>query len=252
MDEAAARRSGSAAIPPPPAVASRPRIEPLGDAAVLITLGHAVNPALAERSQALAAALEAARADVPALGRAVPAHASVLLPFDPLALELDEVEAIANRAWDDSAVARATTDRDADDAGDGDAAAIEIPVRYGGGNGPDLESVAAVVGLSPSAVVELHAGGSYRVLFLGFAPGFGYLGGLDPRLATARRATPRERVPAGSVGIAGGQTAVYPLAMPGGWQLIGRTDAVLFDPRRDPPALFRPGATVRFVAVREP
>jgi KipI family sensor histidine kinase inhibitor len=228
---------------PDPADPGRPAIEPFGDAAVLVTFGSAVDPALAARGQALAEALEAVRADVPALGRPVPAHASVLVPFDPLSLELDAAVAIAERAWERVPFESAGRTGASDAAG----SPIEIPVRYGGADGPDLDQVAEVLGLRPAEVVELHAGGAYRVLFLGFAPGFGYLGGLDPRLATARRSTPRERVPAGSVAIAGTQTAVYPLAMPGGWHLIGRTDAVLFDPDRDPPALFRPGAAVRFV-----
>ena len=128
--------------------------------------------------------------------------------------------------------------------------ALEISVRYGGADGPDLADVAARHGLTPADVVELHAGARYRVLFLGFAPGFAYMGGLPAAIATPRRPTPRERVPAGSVGIAGEQTGVYPLAMPGGWNLIGRTDARLFDPDRSQPALFRPGAVVRFVPAR--
>ena len=145
--------------------------------------------------------------------------------------------------------AGASGDRDPEDA---DASPpIEIAVRYGGADGPDLEAVADLHGLRPADVADLHASAPYRVLFLGFAPGFGYLAGLPPSLSTPRRASPRERVPAGSVGIAGEQTAVYPLAMPGGWQLIGRTDAVLFDPTRDPPALLRPGAAVRFVPARD-
>jgi KipI family sensor histidine kinase inhibitor len=127
---------------------------------------------------------------------------------------------------------------------------IEIPVRYGGPDGPDLEEVASRHGLTSADVVELHAGARYRVLFLGFAPGFAYLGGLPAAIATPRRASPRERVPAGSVGIAGEQTGVYPLSMPGGWNLIGRTDLVLFDPLRPEPALLRPGAPVRFVPAR--
>ncbi len=154
------------------------------------------------------------------------------------------------------AAADGAGDADADDP-DGagtspdDGIDIEIPVRYGGVDGPDLDEVAALLGMRPQDVVDLHAAARYRVLFLGFAPGFGYLGGLPEQLATPRRASPRERVPAGSVGIAGRQTAVYPLAMPGGWQLIGRTDTILFDPAKPEPALFRPGASVRFVPIRD-
>jgi KipI family sensor histidine kinase inhibitor len=127
---------------------------------------------------------------------------------------------------------------------------VEIAARYGGPDGPDLELVAEAHRLSPASVIELHAGATYRVLFLGFAPGFAYLDGLPPELATPRRSTPRERVPAGSIGIAGRQTAVYPLSMPGGWNLIGRTDVTLFDASLERPARLAPGDTVRFVPAR--
>jgi KipI family sensor histidine kinase inhibitor len=126
---------------------------------------------------------------------------------------------------------------------------IELPTRYGGADGPDLDEVAALHGLSARAVIEFHAGTVYRVAFVGFLPGFAYLGSLPHSLATPRRATPRERVPAGSVGIADRQTGVYPFASPGGWQLIGRTATTVWDPRRDPPALLEPGRRIRFVPL---
>jgi len=222
---------------------AEPTIEPFGDAALLIDLGPATDQAQAVRAQALAAAIEAGRTTTPAIGRPVPAHASVFVPFDPLEMTLEDAIAVARSAIATSALPGPTA------LDGGDDTPIEIPVRYGGPDGPDLENVAAAHGLRPEEVVELHAAARYRVLFLGFAPGFGYLGGLPPALVTPRRDNPRERVPAGSVGIAGGHTAVYPLAMPGGWQLIGRTDIVLFDPDRPDPALLWPGATVRFVPV---
>ena len=229
--------------------AANPTIEPFGDASLLISFGSTVDAGLAARSQAVAAAVDAARVGMPSIGRPVPAHASVLVPFDPLAITLDEVVGIAQRALGtvDAPPAVRANEGTGDDPGDRARGAIEIPVRYGGIDGPDLEPVAELHGLRPADVVELHASATYRVLFLGFAPGFAYLGGLPAALATPRRTSPRERVPAGSVGIAGEQTGVYPLAMPGGWQLIGRTDIALFDPDRPEPALFRPGAAVRFV-----
>ncbi len=123
---------------------------------------------------------------------------------------------------------------------------IEIPVTY---DGPDLDEVATLTGLTPDEVVAAHTGQPWQAGFIGFAPGFAYLSGGDPRLAVSRRSEPRTSVPAGSVALAGEFSAVYPRSSPGGWQLIGRTDAVLFDVDRDPPALLPPGAVVRFVAA---
>jgi len=129
---------------------------------------------------------------------------------------------------------------------------IRLPVVYGGADAPDLVEVARLTGLSPEEVIALHAGASYRVYFLGFRPGFAYLGGLPARLITPRLAEPRRMVPAGSVGIGGDMTGVYPLASPGGWQVIGRCTEPLFDAEATPPTRLRPGDAVHFVAVAEP
>ena len=123
---------------------------------------------------------------------------------------------------------------------------VVLPVVY---DGPDLDLVARTAGLHPDEVVALHSGTEYVVAFCGFAPGFAYLTGLPKPLRQPRLPTPRTSVPAGAVGVAGEFTAAYPRSSPGGWRLIGRTDAVLFDPRRDPPALLSPGDRVRFEAV---
>ena len=128
---------------------------------------------------------------------------------------------------------------------------IEIPVSYGGAHGPDLEAAAAHCGISPERLVALHSAAIYRVYCLGFQPGFAYLGGLDPALEVPRLATPRLSVPAGSVAIAGSQTAVYPSSSPGGWHIIGHTETRLFDPNSELAALLRPGDSVRFVAQEE-
>lgn len=170
-----------------------------------------------------------------------PAYSSLLVRFDPLAVDPDALQ-------------RALAVRVAGLAGRGAAPGrtIEIPVRYGGENGPDLAEVAASCGLSETEVVAMHAGATYEVRFLGFSPGFPYLEGLPPALATPRRATPRIRVPAGSVAIGGAQTGIYPLASPGGWNVIGRTRLPVFDPAGEDPALLAPGDVVRFRVDTEP
>lgn len=158
--------------------------------------------------------------------------------YDPLATPARLIEKALEGAWTHSAGSEFEQGR-----------TIEIPVRYGGEHGPDLAAVAEQTGLTEDEVIALHAKPDYVVYCLGFLPGFAYLGGLDARISVPRRATPRLRVPAGAVGIAGNQTGIYPLASPGGWQLIGRTDTPLFDPYRETPGLLAPGDTVRFVAA---
>jgi KipI family sensor histidine kinase inhibitor len=123
---------------------------------------------------------------------------------------------------------------------------VEIPVSY---DGEDLPEVASLTGLEPDEVVRRHTAPQYTVAFLGFSPGFPYLVGLDPALEVPRRDTPRTSIPAGSVGLAGNQTGIYPTASPGGWQLIGHTEVTLFDPTRDPPTLLAPGTRLRFTVA---
>jgi KipI family sensor histidine kinase inhibitor len=180
-------------------------------------------------------------ADDPAWGRPVPAYASLLVPYDPLRLTVREArrdltDALAGWA-PPGPRGRAPVGRE-----------LIIRVRYGGVDGPDLAEVARRLGRSGTDVVERHAAVAYTVFMLGFSPGFPYLGPLPDELVLPRRATPRTSVPAGSVAIAGRQTGIYPAATPGGWHLIGRTDAVLWDPTRERPALLEPGDTVRFAA----
>ncbi len=217
---------------------SEPRILPFGDAALLVELDTATSIAAARRARAVAAAIEAVREREPAIDVPVATAASVLVPFDPE--RLDEASA--------RAVVVGALHALADPVPEPGAPTLhELTVRYGGDDGPDLEGVAAELGLRPTDIVELHAGTTYEVLFLGFAPGFAYLGEVHARLIVPRLATPRVRVPKGSVAIAGPMTAVYPQVSPGGWRILGRTDTVMFDPRAAPPARLRPGDRVRFV-----
>jgi KipI family sensor histidine kinase inhibitor len=206
---------------------------------VLVELDTVVTVANARRSRALARVVSALRdpgSTGAGLGVPVPGAASVLVPFDPLATDADAVAALIAPLL--------TADGPPDAAQPG--AEHVLRVRYGGDAGPDLDAVAAETGLAPDDVIALHAGRQYEVLFIGFAPGFAYLGELPERLVVPRLATPRVRVPAGSVAIAGAMTAAYPHASAGGWRLLGRTDARLFDPAADPPARLRPGDRVRF------
>jgi antagonist of KipI len=161
---------------------------------------------------------------------------SVAVYFDPLAVDLAAVTAALERCsgvGPDAAAGRRA----------------ELPIVYGGEFGPDLEDVAAFAGCSQEAVIHRHASKTYRVFMLGFLPGFPYMAALDESIAVPRRATPRIRVPAGSVGIAQRQTGVYPCESPGGWQIVGRTPVDLFDPRNESPALLAPGDEVRFVLI---
>jgi 5-oxoprolinase (ATP-hydrolysing) subunit B len=175
----------------------------------------------------------------PFLRDVVPGMNSLTVEVDSASPLLEGLLDALTSGWDESRVVP------------GAARVVEIPVHYGAEAGPDLDEVARHAGLSPEEVIRLHSAGVYTVYFLGFLPGFAYLGGLDKRLATPRRREPRVAVPAGSVGIGGEQTGVYPSSSPGGWHLIGRTWLKLFDPLRNPPSLLLPGDTVHFANARE-
>ena len=168
---------------------------------------------------------------------AVPAISSLLVTFDPLQTTLAHLRPLLERLLADLEPASELPVR-----------VVTIPVCYGGTSGPDLESAAQLLGLSPHGLVALHSGQIYRVMMLGFAPGFPYIGPLPAALRLPRRSTPRSSVAAGSVAIAAGLTGIYPARLPGGWHLIGQTNLSMFDPMADPPALLAAGDGVRFVA----
>lgn len=206
-------------------------IRPFGERALLVELA---GPAAA---QVLADGLQSR--PIRGVGEVVPGLRSVLVELEPTAdtgsvtVALDaRLMGVAGRTL---AAARVRT----------------IPVVYGGEHGPDLDDVAERAGLTGAEVVARHAAAKHQVLFLGFAPGFAYLGGLPAELDVPRLATPRTRTPAGAVAVANGMTGIYPAPLPGGWRVIGRTPITLFDPRRDPPAYLAAGDAVRFEPVAE-
>ena len=204
-----------------------------GDRMLIAVFGDGVDPSVNERVRRMAALVAAMRH--PAIEAVVPAYCTLALHYHPDAIGWTALVDLLRSCEQRLAEAEVS-----------EARTIEIPVCYGGDHGPDLEAVAAHAGLSPEAVIRVHSEVEYRIYAIGFAPGFCYLGGLDPRIHAPRLTTPRLHVQAGSVGIAGGQTGVYPLASPGGWQLIGRTPLRLFAPDREPPVPYQPGDTIRF------
>jgi len=221
------------------------RITPVGDSALRIELGERIDEATQARVQAACAALDAAL--VPGITELVPAYTTVTAHYDARVAAEAGAPADDVVGWLATRAELALAKLPAKPARKG--RTVEIPVCYGGEFGPDLARVAAQAKLSPEEVVRRHAAGSYVVHLVGFSPGFPYLGGLAPELATPRLTQPRAQVPAGSVGIAGAQTGVYPLATPGGWNLIGRTPLRLFRPADDPPVLLQAGDRVKFRAI---
>ncbi|AAX64637.1 5-oxoprolinase subunit PxpB [Salmonella enterica] len=213
----------------------RARCYLLGETAVVLELEPPITLASQKRIWRLTQRL----VDMPNVVEAIPGMNNITVILrEPQTLALDAIERL-QRWWEES------------EALEPDSRSVEIPVIYGGAGGPDLAAVARHSGLSEKQVVELHASVEYVVWFLGFQPGFPYLGNLPESLHMPRRAEPRLQVPAGSVGIGGAQTGIYPLSTPGGWQLIGLTPLKLFDPMREPPVLLRPGDSVRFVPQKE-
>jgi len=212
------------------------RFQASSDQSLLIDLDEKISSEAHERLRRLLWLLESE--PVAGVRNLRPAYCSLLVTFDALALTHDELETILRGYVQRAPSASLPEPRE-----------IEIPTCYGGEFGPDLEEVAALRGITPAQAIELHASVTYLVYFLGFVPGFAYLGELPEALATPRLATPRRSVPAGSVGIAGSQTGVYPFATPGGWRLIARTPVAMFRPDRANMSYLAIGDHVRFTPI---
>lgn len=217
---------------------------PSGDQAVIVRFSKRIEPEEAERVRDASARLRALQEADEGVLEVVPAFSSVAVYYDPIIYGYSAICALVREA-----LTRMLRSGELAVGGCAEARVVEVPVCYGGEYGPDLAEVAAYARLSESEAAELHASAAYTVYAVGFTPGFPYIGGVPERIAMPRRASPRPRVPAGSVGIAGGQTGIYPSATPGGWRLIGRTPLLLFDPHAAEPCLLQPGDRVRFVPI---
>ena len=214
------------------------RILTEGDSSVLVEFGKEISP---EINRKISATVKMMREQhIEGVVDVIPAFCSLLVNYDPRVISFEELrDRLEGIVKLDVA------------AGAGKKRVFEIPVCYGGEYGPDLENIAEHAGLSPEEVIKIHSSRDYLIYMLGFLPGFCYLGGLDERIHTPRLANPRIRINAGSVGIGGSQTGIYPLDSPGGWQLMGMTPVKTYDPERAEPILVQAGDYIRFIPVDE-
>lgn len=215
-----------------------PRIQITGDTSVAILFGDEISEDINTRIRAFDEAL--AEEEIDGIYETVPTYCTLMIHYAPekiryreLCEKLEALLSVSHKAQKMNTIV------------------MEIPVLYGGEYGPDLEYVAEYNHMTPEDVIKIHSGGEYLIYMLGFTPGFSYMGGMDDRIATPRLKTPRVLIPAGSVGIAGKQTGIYPIDSPGGWQLIGRTPVHLYDSERDTPILLDAGLHVKFIPVDE-
>jgi inhibitor of KinA len=218
--------------------ASRARMLSAGEQGLVVELGDSIDPTVNARVHWLARAVASRHGEE--VIDVVPTYRSVLLVHDPLRVPRERLEALVHALLDEAPEGPAM---------DAPSRLVRVPACYGGEFGPDLETVARYRGLAPEEAIAIHSGATYRVYMLGFTPGFPYLGGVPARLATPRLDVPRQLVKAGSIGIAGEQTGIYPVASPGGWRLIARTPLRLFDPSAATPFLFAAGDRVRFEPI---
>jgi KipI family sensor histidine kinase inhibitor len=216
------------------------KIRQCGDSMLLVELQPLIDPVINEQAIQLAARLRARAAR--GVRDVAPGYCTLGVHFDPLQTDLAALERAIELEFASLAALDSIEPRPV----------VEIAVHYGGAMGPDLENVAAYAGCTVAEVIARHSEPTYRVYMLGFVAGFAYMGKVDRSIAAPRRRVPRERVPAGSVGIAGLQTGVYPVDSPGGWQLIGHTTTVMFDAARNTPSLLAAGDLVRFLPVSGP
>lgn len=209
-----------------------------GDSSLLVEFGSEISPEVNQRITAIVQLMK--EQHIEGVVDLIPAFTSLLVNYDPRVISYEEIRKRISCLVRLEASAKEKRRR-----------ILEIPVCYGGEYGPDLEAIAANAGLSPEEVIRIHSSKDYLIYMLGFLPGFAYLGGLDERIHTPRLANPRIKIRAGSVGIGGSQTGIYPLDSPGGWQLLGMTPVKTYDPEREEPILYQAGDYIRFVPVEE-
>lgn len=213
-------------------------IQPLGDSAVSLQFGTEISPSIHEKIRQYQLCLEQSRID--GILEWVPAYTTLAIFYRPDVISYDELKEKLLEIGENTEGMELPPP-----------VVVEIPTLYGGSAGPDLPFVAEYNGLTEEEVVNIHSSSDYLIYMLGFVPGFPYLGGMDKRIAAPRKETPRPNIPAGSVGIAGEQTGIYPLETPGGWQIIGKTPVKLYDPERDTPILLKAGDYLRFAPITE-
>jgi inhibitor of KinA len=209
-----------------------------GDRGFLVEFGDGINPRVNARVRAMAGVLKKEKPE--GILEVIPTYRSLLFIYDPEQTDPDRLYLLVDKLE----TSRTAMDPDTFKT-------VEIPVCYGGEFGPDIGNVQKTAGLTAAQVIQVHAAPAYLIYMVGFTPGFAFLGGLDERLFTPRLETPRMVVPKGSVGIANNQTGMYPIASPGGWQIIGRTPLNLFSPLKKDPFLYRAGDKIRFVPISE-
>ena len=214
----------------------------MGDRAISVEFGEAIELDINRRVMALQEAIHLAVQQHKLMGIAemLPTYCSLLVEYNPLVISYDDLLQCLQDMAQNLHLPQSA-----------DRAVVEIPVAYGGEYGPDLAEVAAYHGLSEAQVIAMHAKPEYPIYMLGFVAGFPYLGGMNPALATPRKKSPRLKIAAGSVGIAGGQTGIYSVESPGGWQIIGRTPLQLYDTKRENPMLLSAGQYIKFKPISQ-
>lgn len=215
------------------------RILTSGDSAVTLEFGRSIDPEITLYARAVRKQIE--NAAIPGVTELVQTYCSVMVHYNPLVVRYDALCETLNNLLQHVDMSQGASIK----------RIMDIPVCYGGSFGPDMKNVCEHTGLTEEEVIRLHSEPHYQIYMMGFLPGFVYLGGMNEKLETPRLATPRERLEAGSVGIAGKQTGMYPLASPGGWQIIGRTPIKPYDHEREKPILYESGEYIRFVPINE-
>ena len=217
----------------------KPTISPVGDCAISIDFGQVIDPKINRQIRQIIEQIKGLQLD--GIVELVPTYCALLVQYDAMVYSYSDICRILEPTLQESVT----------DSANELVTIVEIPTVYGGEFGPDLGFVASYNHLSEAEVVSIHSGTDYLVYMLGFIPGFTYLGGMDPRIATPRLSSPRTLIPAGSVGIAGEQTGTYPSDSPGGWQIIGRTPVTMYDMSKEQAALLQAGDYVRYVSIDE-